>query len=291
MIHLALLMLATAQVDPLAIADDDFARHRDAATWAGLRVEKVEFREDRVRWRLWRIVSTERPRGPLWLVPHDNEHGAFDAALAAVRAYGGTIVAVDSGVHPEHDGQRFNYAVDRGAPVDPNRNFDDAMPLYAANLLGGWKPGDGPIIALHTNSKGFDPRLSTCDSGGVGGNGVISIRFCDARYTPYPSASRAWPFDDDDTMAFAPHLAGRDPATAFCLPLKGSNFNLVVETVGVSDRSISNYAVPRGHDYLTLETLDSGPAPAALEDQRDRLMAMVDRIFATCVPQIMRHAG
>src|SRR5690348_682983 len=73
-------------VDPLSIADDDFARHRDPAEWRGLAVERVEFREAPVRWRLWRIVNSARLRGPLWLVPHDNEHGAFDAALVAVRA-------------------------------------------------------------------------------------------------------------------------------------------------------------------------------------------------------------
>ena len=289
----ALLALGSADpggvtVDPLTLQDDDFARHRDPAIWQGLKVERIEFREDRVRWRLHRITSIARPKGPLWLVLHDNEHGAFDAALVAVRAYGGTVVAVDSGVHPEHDGQRFNYAVDRGAPVDPNRNFDPATPLYTAAMMGGWKPGDGPIVALHTNTRGFDTRLSTCNRGDGPGNGVISIRFCDARYTPHPSLAKAWPFDDDDTLVFVPHRAGTDPRTGFCWRLWEADYNVVEEIVGVSDRSISNYATPRGYDYLTLETLDSGSAPAALADQRDRLMAMVDRAFETCVPEIPR---
>lgn len=243
-----------------------------------------------MRWRLWRITSDARPRGPLWLVPHDNEDGAFDAALVAVRRYGGTVVAVDSGVRPAHDGQRFNYAVDRtAAPVDPNRNFES--PVYAAAVLGAWRPADGPIVALHTNQPGFDPRLSSCNTGDPPGNGVISIRYCDARYAPRPSSSRAWPFDDDDTLAYLPFLAGRDPATAFCAALTGTDFNLVAETVGVGDGSISNHAVPRGFPYLTLETRDSGRDAAAHADQRDRLTAMIDRIFALCVPEIMREAG
>lgn len=279
---------AAIPVNLLTIVDDDFARHRDSAEWRGLAVERLEFREDRVHWRLWRIVNTARPKGPLWLVPHDNENGAFDAALVAVRAYGGTVVAVDTGVHPEHDGQRFNYAVDRGAPVDPNRNFDAATPLYTANMLGNWRPGDGPIIALHTNTKGFDTRLSSCNASDPPGNGVISIRYCDTRYTPHPSLARAFPFDDDDTLAFVPHAAGSDPRTAFCWKLWEVDFNVVEEIVTVSDRSISNYAVPRGYDYLTLETLDSGLAPAALAGQRDRLIAMIDRIFSVCAPQIRR---
>lgn len=283
---------AVPGVDPLTIADDDFARHRDPAEWRGLSVERVEFSEGTTRWQLWRIVNSARPKGPLWLVPHDNENGAFDAALVAVRVYGGTVVAIDSGVHPRHDGQRFNYAVDpRSAPVDPNRNFDPAFPLYAANVLGNWRPGDGPLIALHTNVKGFDTRLSRCNASDGPGNGVISIRFCDARYTPHPSLARAWPFDDDDTLIFAPHMAGTPPSTAFCWELWKSDFNVVEEIVGVSDRSISNYAAPREYPYLTLETLDSGLAPAALAGQRDRLIAMIDRAFEVCAQQIKRDPG
>ena len=277
-------------VDPLSLStDDDFARHRNPAEWRGLGVEQVEFTEGTARWRLWRIVNAARPKGPLWLVLHDNESGAFDAALVAVRAYGGTMVAVDSGVHPEHDGQRFNYAVDRrDPPVDPNRNFDPAAPLYAAQVLAGWRPEDGPVIALHTNTGGFDTRASRCNASDRPGNGVISIRYCDARYTPYPSLARAWPFDDDDTLVFVPHAADSDRARAFCWDIWKSDFNVVEETVTVSDRSISNYAVPRGYDYLTLETLDSGLAPAALAGQRDRLVAMIDRVFEACVPEIKR---
>jgi hypothetical protein len=275
-------------IDPLTIADDDFDRHRDPAEWRGLAVEQIDFREDRVHWRLWRIVNTARPRGPLWLVLHDNESGAFDAALVAVRAYGGAVVAVDSGVHPDHDGQRFNYAVDRGAPVDPNRNFDPAAPLYTAQVLGNRTPADGPVIALHTNTRGFDTRLSSCNRSDRPGNGVISIRYCDARYTPYPSLAKPWPFDDDDSLVFIPQLAGRDFRAAFCWRLTVEDFNVVAETVGVSDRSISNYAVPRGLPYLTLETRDTGAGTAAFASQRDRLVAMVDRVFAACVPEIER---
>lgn len=280
-------------VDPLTLtADDDFARHRNPAEWRGLRVEQVEFSEGSTRWRLWRIVNTTRPKGPLWLVLHDNESGAFDAALVAVRAYGGTMVAVDSGISPGHDGQRFNNAVDRrDPPVDPNRNFDPAVPLYAAHVLGSWQPGDGPVFALHTNTKGFDTRGSRCNATDRPGNGVISIRYCDARYTPHPSLARAFPFDDDDTLVFVPHAVGSDPAKAFCWELWKSDYNIVEETVADSDRSISNYAVPRGFDYLTLETLDSGTAPAALAGQRDRLVAMIDRAFEACVPQIKRVTG
>lgn len=271
------------RIDPLTVRDDDFARHRDPAEWEGLSVESIEFRNERAKWRLWRIADPARRKGPLWFVPHDNENAGFEAALAELHKRGGVIVAIDSGVAPDHDGQRFNYAVERGRPVDPNRNFDTALPGYASRVLADLGRGAWPIIALHSNSKGFDTAESSCNRSDPPGNGVISIRFCDAVYAPHPSRGRAWPFDDDDTAAFASWRAGRDPGAAFCgSELAAADFNLVFEEVAITDRSLSNYAVLHDLAYLNFETLDQGSDPGPLADSRDRLMAMVDRALALC---------
>ena len=72
---------AITRVDPLSVQDDDFARHRDAGEWRGLRVDRIDFRVERATWRLWRIADTAHPHGPLWFVPHDNENAGFEAAL------------------------------------------------------------------------------------------------------------------------------------------------------------------------------------------------------------------
>src|SRR5207244_904631 len=69
------------RVDPLSVQDDDFARHRDPADWRGLTVSRIEFREERGAWRLWRIANVRHRRGPLWFVPHDNENAGFEAGL------------------------------------------------------------------------------------------------------------------------------------------------------------------------------------------------------------------
>lgn len=271
------------RVDPLTVTDDDFARHRDPAEWMGLTVESIEFQNERTKWRLWRIADPARPRAPLWFVPHDNENAGFETALAELHQRGGVIIAVDSGVDPAHDGQRFNYAVERGRPVDPNRNFDSALPGYAARVLADLQHGAWPIIALHSNTRGFNTAESACNRSDPPGNGVISIRFCDAVYTPHPSKSRAWPFDDDDTMAFASWRAGRDPSSAFCGDkLAAADFNVVFEEVAITDRSLSNYAVLHDIAYLNFETLDQGSDPGPLADSRNRLMAMVDRALALC---------
>jgi hypothetical protein len=194
-------------VDPITVQDDDFARHRDPAEWKGLAVTSHEFREERAPWRLWRIVNVKHPKGPLFFVPHDNENAGFEAGLAAVKKYGGVLIAVDSGVSPGNDGVRMNRAVDYGRPIDPNRNFDTALPGYAHNILADLASGAWPIIALHTNAKGFDTGDSRCNQGDPQGSGVISIRFCDDTLNPSPSVTKAYPFDDDDTVAFATFLS------------------------------------------------------------------------------------
>ncbi len=273
------------RVDPLTVQDDDFARHRDPAEWKGLRVDRIGFTEERGHWRMWRIANARRP-GPLWFVPHDNENAGFEAALVAVRRYGGVIVAVDSGVSPGDDGIRFNRAVEYGPPIDPNRNFDSALPGYARAVLANYR-GPGPVIALHTNSPGFDPTDSKCNRDDPKTNGVISIRFCDDTLIPSASQSRTYPFDDDDTVAFATFLAKGTPSDAYCRDaMVGADFNVVQERVLTSDGSASNYAVLHGLRYLNFETQERGLEPAELAGARDRLLWMIDRAIALCAPEV-----
>ncbi|HWK35389.1 hypothetical protein [Sphingomonas sp.] len=282
--------ISIVAVDPLTVQDDDFARHRDPAEWRGLKVSRVTFAEERAQWRLWRIVDPTRPDGPLWFVPHDNENAGFEAALVALRKYGGTLIAVDAGVAPGHDGERLNRAVAFGRPIDPNRNFHDGLPLYPSQVLAAVAKGAWPIIALHTNSRGYDPRESTCPPlGDTSGSGVISIRYCDATLSPSASQGQAYPFDDDDTVAFATHLATQPQSAAFCHDaMVAADWNVVRERVMNSDGSLSNYAVLHRLAYLNFETQDLGLDPAELAKARDRLSWIVDRAMAMCAAPAAR---
>ncbi|MBX3595517.1 hypothetical protein [Sphingomonas sp.] len=269
-------------VDPLTVQDDDFARHRDPAEWRGLSVTSIEFREERGAWRLWRIANVKKPRGPLWFVPHDNENAGFEAALVGVRAYGGVVIAVDSGL--ADDGRRRNGAVDRGRPIDPNRNFRDGYPTYARTVLADYAGGAHPIIALHTNAPGFDTSDSRCNRTDRPGSGTVSIRFCDDVMQPRASQGRAWPFDDDDSLAYVTYRSGRSPYSAWCgKALALADFNVVFERVSVSDGSLSNYALLHGLDYVNFETQERGLSPAGLRESRNRLVAMIDRAMERCV--------
>lgn len=275
-------------VDPLRVTDDDFARHRDPAEWRGLTVSQLEFREERAAWRLWRIVNSRHRHGPLWFVPHDNENAGFEAALVAVRRYGGTVITVDAGV--ADDGVRTNRAVDYGRPVDPNRNFDSALPGYARRILADL-PRGMPVIALHTNARGFDTAESSCNRSDPPGSGVISIRYCDDVLSPSPSKRRVWPWDDDDTVAFATHRTGTPRSAAFCgREMVQADFNVVFERVVTSDRSLSNYAVLHGIRYLNFETRERGDGASGLAESRNRLTHIIDRALAMCAPRVTKAA-
>src|SRR3569623_3046243 len=163
-------------VDPLVTRDDDFARNRDPSLWSGLTVERITFRENRAHWAFWRIVNAARPGGVLWVVPHDNENGAFDTGLRSVGRSSGILIAVDTNTCDDSYAARFNGNVDWGAPIDPNRNFTDAAPRYVGALLADLWPGPRLIIALHSNAPGFGIGSSTCATAPRGGSGDISIR-------------------------------------------------------------------------------------------------------------------
>lgn len=272
------------RVDPMTIADDDFARHRDPATWRGLTIERVEFAEERATWRLWKITDPARPAGPLWFVPHDNENAGFEAALVAIRRYGGTIVAVDAGVAPAADGQRMNRAVAFGRPIDPNRNFHDGLPLYRRAVMAALAKDARQVVALHSNAAGYDPSGSRCPPlGDTGGQGVVSIRYCDDVLTPSMSKARAYPFDDDDTVAFATYSASKGRDSAWCgRELVAADFNVLFERVVNTDGSLSNYAVLTGVPYLNFETREPAPGGPTLAGSRDRLSWMIDRAMAAC---------
>lgn len=282
---LAALAPANAEsVDPALIRHADFVRQADA-DWTGLGVRRQTVADGAVTWRLWRIANQARPDGPLWVVPHDNENAAFAAGLAAVKRWGGTLVAVDSGSDDTSRAARYVHA-DDGRRLDPNRTFTADFPAYVGAVLADLGGARRPIVALHTNAAGFDAALSNCGDGTGGGSGGISIRLCNETYSPRPATSRSWPWDDDDSVVIAPYLAAAAPGTGWCQrQLSQGNFNVTFERVGTGDGSLSNYAAQRGLAYLNFETRDRGSDSAGISAARDRLTAMIDAAMERCLPQ------
>lgn len=269
-------------VDPLTVADADFARHRDPAIWQGLSVTRIAVEEGAVSWRFYRIVNDARPAGPLWVVTHDNENATFAAMLVALRSYGGVAIIVDSGAADDDDSARFNWFTG-GRPIDPNRHFDDRNPGYVGAVLGDMAGQRRLIVALHTNEPGFAPELTGCGGARGEGAGNISIRLCSQRWQPVAAPVRRWPFDDDDSLALVPCRADRPPTSARCAPpLVAAGYNVVFERVAKSDGSLSNYAVQHGLPYINVETRELGATSAAVAAARDRLVAMIDGVMERC---------
>ncbi|WP_066650769.1 hypothetical protein [Sphingomonas sp. CCH10-B3] len=274
--------IAREPIDPLTVADADFARHRDPALWRGLSVTRLAVEEGPVSWRMFRIANDVRPDGPLWVVTHDNENATFAAMLVALRSYGGVAIVVDSGASDDDDSARFNWFTG-GRPIDPNRHFFDRNPGYVGAVLGDLGPGRRLIVALHTNEPGFDPGLTGCGGERGQGGGNISIRLCSQRWHPIAAPAPRWPFDDEDSVTLVPYRAARPQMSAICGPaLVAAGSNVVFERVAKSDGSLSNYAVERGLAYVNVETRERGHDPAGIAAARDRLVAMIDGVMERC---------
>lgn len=211
----------------------------DLSAFGDLCAQTTTFTEGGVTWRIQRYDSG-RP-GPLFVVPHDDEDAALATAAYALRRYGGSVTAVETG------GRRFN------GGVDPNRNFD-AGPLacgrpgrserFVEALLA---PGGRPLVALHTNARG---------AARTGGSGSISIR------APYPgaeafAANAAGPLAQEDAMVIlASRRGARDGRVRRLVEaLNAAGVNVLVETVDPAhtDCSLSHYAVARGLAYANVE--------------------------------------
>jgi hypothetical protein len=274
-------------VDPMTMGTDDFTRLANPAIWDGLSVNRIEFREDRAFWRLYRIVNLRHPSGPLWFVPHDNENAAFQAAVYAVRSFGGVVIAIEEARALDGPDSRMNPDVAFGRSIDPNRNFRDDTPNYAATILADLGAPPRLIVALHTNEAGYSASESTCTppNAGYTGKGEISVLLCSDLYSPRPSMRAAWPFDDTDSVAIVSYLGDRSPASGFCArPLSDADMNIMFEHVVTSDGSLSNYALLRSLPYVNLETQDRGVDPAGLANARGRLLAMIGTVMMRCAP-------
>ncbi len=226
--------------DQVTDKDGDFKRNAAALSGSAFCIAEETFKERRREWRL-ETVKTSRP-GPLWAVMHDDEDMSFDNAVAALKTYGGTLVAVDTGGKRNMSG------------VDPNRNFSadgigcsklgtDAAPLYTAffrNLLS-----NEPIIALHNDTG---ERIPT------GGLGHVSMDNIPKEMQAFAAAGSGGPLAGAHNVVL---LASKVPISATAESraeaLSAKGINVMIERVGDGDCSLSNYALLTNHpDYVNV---------------------------------------
>lgn len=263
-------------VDPAEAHSADIRR-----TLPQLRGKPVCYRLQQVaeggfRWVFHILEHTERPGGPFWVLPHDNENDAFDTAVHGVLTYGGGLLMVDAGGGRQYRGQ------------DPNRNFSISAaesrlcvgqrrpaPRYTRAILSHYRNhgrgGHGPYLALHNNSDGHT---------GNGGWGNVSMDRPERMVSRWPGrrvGSAA--LSDEDNLIFmaGTRPAYRDPAVRRRIAqLNRVGLNVIHKhvTSGSFDCSMSDYvARHRLGEYFNIEA-EHGAAITQSE-MLDRLMAVL----------------
>lgn len=250
--------------DLVAFADDDLQRHAGEPDYlAGIDVEETFVRENGFIWHLLRYTSRTNPAGPLWMVPHDDENAAFEAAIQALKAYGGVVIAVNSGPGSMRRQSGLGTCGIKAGQVtscDPNRNFAQTSPKFVDAFLRS-RPAEQPIVALHTNSSGFS-------GDGQGGRGDITILDAsafqqgkiqpreDGHFATNPSGEMA----NFDTLALMAYLDKNERpgarATECQKAMTGNGVHFWHEKVKRSDGSMSNYLALHLPDipYLNVES-------------------------------------
>ena len=242
--------------------DGDFKRNAVALSDSTLCIAEEELKERRRTWTI-ATIKTGRP-GPLFAVMHDDEDISFDTAVAALKIYGGTLVAVDTGGKRNQDG------------IDPNRNFsadgigcrklgNDAAPKYTGFFHELFDPAQ-PIVALHNNTG---ERIPT------GGLGHVSMDDLPKDMEARKSAEPDGPLAGDRALVLLTSVVPvTTNAEARADELNAKGINAVIEPVreGKGDCSLSNYALLIGHPEYFNVTVD--------KDEGDKQRQIIDAILA-----------
>lgn len=277
-----------AKADIAQLNDDDLGRHAAEDSYLdGLDLSERRFSENGFDWHLIRFVNSAKPDGPLWMVPHDDENPAFEAAIIAVKEHGGVAIMVNSGpgsARRQAGSGSCGVRPEQTKSCDPNRNFDARSPKFTAAFLDQ-RPQGQPVIALHTNSHGF-----TGD--GQGGRGQITILDAKAykrgqtkmRAGGYFAVEPKPEMANYDTLGLTAYLArsgGPDGLSILCqVAMTKAGTHFWHERVERSDGSMSNYLAFRHPDiaYFNAESRDE--VDLALAAARHKVM--IDAYLKGC---------
>ena len=235
--------------DALVQIDDDIRRNNGKPGYfKDIEISERRFVENGFAWHLIRFASKERAKGPLWIVPHDDENAGFDAMIAALKTHGGVGIAVNSGsgsLRQQSGNGVCGVKSDMVTLCDPNRNFDQRTPLFTSAFLServiGW-----PVIALHTNSHRFSGdgqsgrgEITVLDIAAFG-RGVIVPR-SGGHFAVKPKTEMA----NYDTLGLTAYLSQKRMPDADAIACRNAMIKAGVhfwhERVGTSDGSMSNY--------------------------------------------------
>lgn len=277
------------EISLLEQADDDVRRNTSQpAFFDGIEVHEMRFTENGFTWHLLRFSLVYDKKGPLWLVPHDDENAAFDSMIAALKERGGVGIAVNSGPGSLRMqsgsgvcGVRFGVR----PTCDPNRNFDPQAPKFTGAIVNQ-RPAGQPIIALHTNSPGF----SRDEHGGQGNITIVDqVAYRKGMTSPRADGllaiSPTQPMANFDTLGLTAFLArdGRpSPSAQECgRSIANSGVHFWHERVAKSDGSMSNYLILHRPEIPYFNAESRAEVDLAVAAARHKVM--IDAYLKHCI--------
>ncbi len=222
----------------------------------GLSLKKINFKEGKYHWRMLLVTNNGNSNGPFWFLPHDDENTAFDAAIYAVKNYGGGFLSILSNDKRYYKKQ------------DPNRNFADATyklqsckyqyapsPIYTkvvSSIIEYNSDPQYPYMTLHNNENSW--------RGGIGKGGVsilTSSKYVQSYTTHKEITSYTRGLKDEDSLIY---IAGnkQKPNKKLLNALLSTGMNVKYEVVNKqnNDCSLSNYVILNkpSRGYFNIET-------------------------------------
>jgi hypothetical protein len=241
---------------------------RNYSALKSLNVSLLGFKEGKYSWYLFLITNPERPNGPFWFVPHDNENSAFDSAVYATKRYGGGFLAL------YNRGKRYNL------DQDPNRNFSLSQtressckmqrapsPVYTStimSIINRYKAPNMPFLALHNNTN-------------RGGISILKESSSTKSFLAYPKGKiyEGKGLADEDSLIYIAGSSTNPPTQKVNALLKmGLNTKYEIVNRYNNDCSMSNFVVLNyGDNYYNIEAQHG--KSGVQKEMIDRLMKIL----------------
>lgn len=236
------------------LRDPDVKRNRDLLENAPICITTESVEEGGVEWRFQ--VFDSGKEGWNWVVLHDDEDSAFDAAIHAIISYGGKAIAIDSGereapTHAPNPNSNFGMTADEMKGC--GSRVETGSPKFTSWIIGHLR--SERTIALHNNEDGI---------ASTGGLGNFSVSAASSGIMALPSFSNIGRLSDPDNAVLLPSLV--PPAIhgrhwrSFVDFLRSVGVNVIVERIDIVDndcsfsRYMTNIHGNKNLEYINIET-------------------------------------
>lgn len=198
--------------------------------------------ESGTRWVLQVFENPRLPSGPTWFLPHDDSDTAFDAAVHALKTFGGRVVAVHSNEKRQNGGVDVNqlFGTTKTEVADCAVAKDHPSPQLTVFIYKLFPP-DSPVFMINNNGDEGEVTASVSDEWMTG-----------ALANSEPVSSDA---DDFIRLVGRSNLEQENAVSSAINFLQDSGFNVIYQTIprAGSDCSFANFAALRDRPFFSIE--------------------------------------